>query len=132
MKKEKKDKKEENKFHKAYGALSNLSYIARQMWSHDKMTIGVVALYGFFTPVAAYLWTFMLKFVIDIVTKHDSVKKLISIIFITFIIQLICTLCQSYTWSQWWRPIGVRTAMLIKKNGRIESPIPRKTALTML
>lgn len=119
MKKEKKDKKEENKFHKAYGALSNLSYIARQMWSHDKMTIGVVALYGFFTPVAAYLWTFMLKFVIDIVTKHDSVKKLISIIFITFIIQLICTLCQSYTWSQWWRPIGVRTAMLIKKNVKI-------------
>ena len=115
----KKEEKQENKFHKVYGPWSNLAYIAKEMWSHDKMTIGTVALYGFFTPVAAYLWTFMLKFIIDIATRHDSVKKLLTIIFITFVIQMVCTLCQSYTWAQWWRPIGVRIGMLIKKNIKV-------------
>ena len=112
----KKEKKKDTKFHKTYGLASNLSYIVKEMWKYDKITLVVVGFYGFFTPIAAYLWTFMSKFVIDIVTRKDDVKKLIGIIFITFIIQLVCTLCQSWSWGQWWRPISVRLSMLIQKN----------------
>ena len=112
----KKEKKKDTKFHKTYGLASNLSYIVKEMWKYDKITLVVVGFYGFFTPIASYLWTFMSKFVIDIVTRKDDVKKLIGIIFITFIIQLVCTLCQSWSWGQWWRPISVRLSILIQKN----------------
>ena len=112
----KKEKKKDTKFHKTYGLASNLSYIVKEMWKYDKITLVVVGFYGFFTPIAAYLWTFMSKFVIDIVTRKDDIKKLIGIIFITFIIQLVCTLCQSWSWGQWWRPISVRLSVLIQKN----------------
>ena len=117
----KKEKKQENKYHKEYGVFSNLSYIAKEMWNCDKMTIVSVGLYGLLTPIAAYLWTFMSKYVIDIVTRQEEFKKMVIILSITFIIQMACTLSQSYNWAQWWRPIKVRTKMLIKKNYKFMS-----------
>ena len=78
MKKKKKEE-EKNKYHKEYGAFHNLAYIARRMYRYDKMTALVIALAAVCTPVAAYLWTFMSKFVIDVVTRKDDSEKLLFI-----------------------------------------------------
>ncbi len=115
MKKKKKEE-EKNKYHKEYGAFHNLAYIARRMYRYDKMTALVIALAAVCTPVAAYLWTFMSKFVIDVVTRKDDAEKLLFIIGITFVIQAVFTMLQSYMWSQWWRYIGARFDLIIKKN----------------
>ncbi|MBR5420774.1 MAG: ABC transporter ATP-binding protein [Lachnospiraceae bacterium] len=116
MKKKKKEEEKKNKYHKEYGAFHNLGYIAVRMYRYDKMTALVIALAAICTPVAAYLWTFMAKFVIDVVTRKDEVEKLLFIIGITFVIQAVFTMLQSYMWSQWWRYIGARFDLIIKKN----------------
>ncbi|MCR5251932.1 MAG: ABC transporter ATP-binding protein/permease [Lachnospiraceae bacterium] len=107
---------EKNKFHREYGPVSNLRYIARVMFGFDRTTAWVITLSAICTPVAAYLWTFMSKFVIDVVTRKDKVENLFIIICITFVIQTVFTLLQSYMWAQWWRYIGVRFHLIIKKN----------------
>ncbi|MCR5558098.1 MAG: ABC transporter ATP-binding protein/permease [Butyrivibrio sp.] len=114
MGKKKEDSK--NKFHKDYGPISNLVNIAKGMVAYDKMTSVTILLSAICTPICAYLWTFMAKFVIDVVTRKDEVKKLFFIICITFVIQLIFTVMQSYMWAQWWRYIGARHEFIIKKN----------------
>ena len=76
----KKEKKEENKFHREYGPFRNLAYIAREMYAYDKLTALTIALSAICTPICAYLWTFMSKFVIDVVTRQDKVEKLIGIL----------------------------------------------------
>ena len=116
MGKKKEKEEEKNKYHKEYGAFSNLAYVAVRMVRFDKMTAFTIFLAAVCTPVAAYLWTFMSKFVIDVVTRQDTVKKLITIICITFVIQAVFTMLQSYMWAQWWRYIGARTDLIIKKN----------------
>ena len=115
MKKQKK-KEEQNHYHKEYGAFHNLAYIAKSMVRSDKMTAFVIFLSAVCTPVAAYLWTFMSKFVIDMITRKESAMHLLMIIGITFVIQAVFTLLQSYMWAQWWRYIGARFDLIIEKN----------------
>ena len=115
-KKKKEEEKEKNKFHRVYNPLSNLAYVAVRMVRSDKMTAFTIFLSAVCTPVAAYLWTFMSKLVIDVVTRQDTLKKLIIIICITFVIQAVATMLQSYMWAQWWRYIAARTDLIIKKN----------------
>ena len=112
----KKKEKDENKFHKEYGPVKNLGYIAKEMYRYDRTTALVITLAAICTPIAAYLWTFMSKFVIDVVTRKDSAEKLLFIICITFVIQAVFTMLQSWMWSQWWRYIGARFDLIIKKN----------------
>ena len=112
----KKKEKDENKFHKEYGPLKNLGYIAKEMYRYDKTTALVITLSAICTPIAAYLWTFMSKFVIDVVTRKDDTQKLLFIICITFVIQAVFTMLQSWMWAQWWRYIGARFDLIIKKN----------------
>ncbi len=111
-----KKEEEKNKFHKEYGPLKNLGYIAKEMYRYDKTTALVIVMSAICTPVAAYLWTFMSKFVIDVVTRKDTAEKLLFIICITFVIQAVFTMLQSWTWAQWWRYIGARFDLIIKKN----------------
>ena len=114
----KKKEEEKNKYHKEYGAFNNLAYIAKNMYCYDKKTALVIVLSAICTPVAAYLWTFMSKFVIDVVTNKDKVEKLLVIICITFAIQTVFTMLQSWMWAQWWRYIGARFDLIIKKNAK--------------
>ena len=114
----KKKEEEKNKYHTEYGALSNLWYVGKGMAAHDKMTLFTVFLSAVCTPVAAYLWTFMSKFVIDVITRKETAMKLLSIICITFVVQAVFTVLQSYMWAQWWRYIGVRTQFILDKNLR--------------
>ncbi len=62
---------EKNKFHKEYGPIKNLWFIAKEMVGYDKMTAVTVLLSAICTPICAYLWTFMAKFVIYVVTRKE-------------------------------------------------------------
>lgn len=112
----KKSEETKNRFHKEYGPISNLVYIAGEMVGYDKMTAVTILLSAICTPICAYLWTFMAKFVIDVVTRKEEVKDLLFIISITFVLQLVFTILQSYMWAQWWRYIGARQHLIIQKN----------------
>ena len=116
MKTKKKQEEEKNRYHKEYGALSNLRYVAKGMIAHDKMTLLTIILSAICGPVMAYLWTFMSKFVIDAITRKESVQQLGMIIGITFGIQAVITVLDSYKKAQWWRYIGARTDFILKKN----------------
>ena len=111
-----KNKEEQNRFHKEYGAFHNLAYIARSMVASDRITAVVIFLSAVCAPVTAYLWTFMSKFVIDVVTRKESALHLLMIIGVTFVLQMVFTLLQSCMGAQWWRYIGARFDLIIEKN----------------
>ena len=120
MKKKKEKEEEKNRFHREYGAFSNVNYIARSIVKYEPILVFLIISAMIFEPVMNYLWTFMSKFVIDIITAKKSVKDLVIVIAVAFTVQLVFTLLREYQNSQrWWRYIRVRFGLLSLKNRRI-------------
>lgn len=114
MKKDKNKKADENRFHKEYGLFSNVKYIAKNMFSIEPKLKLIIVLSAIVAPGVNYLWTFISKFVIDIITGEGDVTSLIKVMLIMFAVQLAFTLTDSYVSSQnWWRYINARFKMMI-------------------
>ena len=118
MRKDSEKNKDKNRYHREHGLLSNLAFIWKNMVGFDRMTVLTIVIAGLCSPVVAYLWTFMSKLVIDVVTNKEGLDKLFVIICITFVLQTVFTMLQSYMWAQWWRYVGARFNMIVNKNRR--------------
>lgn len=112
-KKETKEEEKKNPFHKEYGPVSNTKYVVKNLIKYDKKFIGFFAISIITAPFMSYLWTFISKFVIDIVTNQKTVGELGIILGITFVIQIVVTMLQSYATNQSdFRYIFVRFKMI--------------------
>lgn len=112
-KKETKEEEKKNPFHKEYGPVSNTKYVVKNLIKYDKKFIGFFAISIITAPFMSYLWTFISKFVIDIVTNQKTVGELGIILGITFVIQIVVTMLQSYATNQSdFRYIFVRFKMM--------------------
>ncbi len=112
-KKEIKEEEKKNPFHKEYGPVSNTKYVVKNLIKYDKKFIGFFAISIITAPFMSYLWTFISKFVIDIVTNQKTVGELGIILGITFVIQIVVTMLQSYATNQSdFRYIFVRFKMM--------------------
>lgn len=120
--KNKKKEENTNRLHKEYGAWSNFKYIAGKMAHFDHLLIPLIILTAITAPVMNYLWTFISKFVIDAITEHAEIKKLIITMIIAFAVQAVFTMLQSCVSAEnWWRYVAVRFKMMSEKNHKVMS-----------
>lgn len=117
MFKKNKEKKDENKYHKEYGAFSNVKYVLRNMNESQPQLKYLIIGAAICNPIIRYLWTYISKFVIDMVTGEASIEKLVWIMAMLFAVQVIVTMLDSFIQSQtWWRYITARFYMMGQKN----------------
>ena len=122
IKKKKKEKAQEpkNPYHVDHGLWSNVKYICRNMVRYEKSLPWLILLIAVATTSMRYLWNFIAKFVLDMVSNSESVEKLITLMVGVFVVQCATTMASSFANNQlWWRYIGVRTLMMVAKNRKI-------------
>ncbi len=118
----KKEIKEENKnpLHKDYGVLSNTRYVLKAMISHNKWFLVLIPIGVICAPVMQYLWTFISKFVIDMITGEKGVESLLWLMVMFAAIQMISTMLNTYYYSEiWWRYIFTRFRLMSEKNAKV-------------
>ena len=112
MKKREKEK-EKNPLHKQYGIMSNIMYILRSMNTYSKKFAVLIPLGVVCAPFMYYLWSFISKFVIDIITGENSTERLLFIMIIFTVIQIVSTVLNTYVSNRlWWMYIATRFMLL--------------------
>ena len=97
-----------------------MKYICRNMVRYEKSLPWLILLIAVATTSMRYLWNFIAKFVLDMVSNGESVEKLITLMVGVFVVQCATTMASSFANNQlWWRYIGVRTLMMVAKNRKI-------------
>ena len=76
MKKNKEKEKNTNPYHKEYGVFSNSIHALKSMLSYSHRFIPVIIISVVCAPIMQYLWSFISKFVIDMITTGQSVTAL--------------------------------------------------------
>lgn len=111
-----------NKYHHKYGILSNTWYILKKMFHHEPFFCFLIPLGMFSTTVMKYLWTFISKFVIDLVTGEQTNQSLYYLIALFVAIQLLVTMLDTYFTNEiFWRYIHTRFEMMYDKNMKVMS-----------
>lgn len=117
MKKKKTQHQEKNPLHREYGIQKNAAFILSSMIRHDKMFLVLLPIGMICAPFAKYLWTFLSKFIIDLITGEGSREQLLWLMLGFFLVQVISTMLNTYyNGGVWCRFIGVRMAMILKLN----------------
>lgn len=116
-----KKKKDENQnpYHKEHGLFSNMRYIMDNMFRYvPKMRlyipIGVIC-----APLMQYLWTFITKFVIDMITGEKGWESLLWLIAMVTAVQIVSTMMNTWRGSKWSWFIYARMKMMVEFNRKI-------------
>lgn len=108
----KKKEREENPLHREYGIVSNVCYILKNMIQQDKAFVWLVPIGILVAPAMQYLWTFISKFVIDMITGEGDTKELFVLMAVFTVIQMAASLLNTFYYSElWWRFVRVRVLM---------------------
>lgn len=121
-KREEKAKEEKkNPYHKEYGLWSNLRYMVSRAVKYDKGFLWLIPLGMITAPVMRYLWNFISKLVIDLITQEGDTQQLFALMLFFATIQVVFTLLNTtYGNEFWWRCIYVRCAMMnSEKNAKV-------------
>lgn len=121
-KKEKEKEKEEKKnpYHKEYGLFSNIRYLCKAMVRFQPKLPFMILLGMIGEPCMQYLWTFLSKFIIDVISENGGVDRLLRIILIFAVLQLATTMLGTYrNWDMWTRFINVRQRLMSLKNHKV-------------
>ncbi len=85
------------------------------MFREDKGFYYLIPLGILVAPIMSYLWSFITKVVIDMVTSEGTPRDLLPTIILFTVIQIVSTMLNSYYWgSVWYRYIGVRMTLMTK------------------
>ena len=76
MKKNKEKEKNTNPYHKEYGVFSNSIHALKSMLGYSHKFILVITISIVCAPIMQYLWSFISKFVIDMITKDRVLLRL--------------------------------------------------------
>ena len=116
-----KKKKDENQnpYHKDYGLFSNMRYIMSNMFRYvPKMRlyipVGIIC-----APLMQYLWTFITKFVVDMITGEKGWESLLWLIAMVTMVQIISTMMNTWRGSKWSWFIYARMKMMVEFNRKI-------------
>ena len=112
IKKKGEDEEQEpkNPYHVEHGLWSNVKYIWKNMVRYERSLPWLILLIAVATTSMRYLWNFIAKFVLDMVSNGEPAEKLIFLMVGVFIAQCATTMASSFANNQlWWRYIGVRT-----------------------
>lgn len=119
MKKKEKKQQDKNPLHREYGLFRNIAFTLRNMIAYDKHFLLLIPLGVLCAPVLRYLWTFLSKFILDMITGEGDPDGLLRLILLFAAVQTSATMLQTYSWNHiFWRYIRTRTAMLIRMNAK--------------
>ncbi len=120
MFRKKKEEEKKNPIIKEYSLWSNLCFIFWNMFHYQKALIFLIPLGALTQPVTAYLWTFVSKYVIELITAQKPWQDLIGMMLI-FVVLMIGFLCiGSFYWgSTWYRYIGTRMSLMVRLNRKV-------------
>lgn len=118
--KKKENKEEKNPLHKDHGVFSNVKYILRAMVRYDKGFLWLIPIGMICAPIMQYLWTFISKFVIDIITGEAGIDRLLRLMLMFMATQAASTMLNAYYSSEiWWRYIAARCKLMSEKNAKV-------------
>ncbi len=118
----KNEEEKKNPLTKEYSLWSNICFIFGNMFRYQKALIWLVPMPVFIHPVTGYLWTFVSKYVIELITEERSWQELMPLILIFFVIMLVGLCLNTFYWSNtWYRYIGVRMSLMIRLNRKAMS-----------
>ncbi len=107
----------ENPYHKEYGLFSNLWFTLRAMKKYAPLIILMLPLGFVLMPVQRYLWSFLSKYIIDLITVEGSVQSLAKIIIIFTVILIAFYILQTFYYNKLWvLKILVRMKIVMQKN----------------
>lgn len=116
--KKKKDE-DQNPYHKDYGLFGNMRYVMSNMFKYvPKMRryipVGIIC-----APLMQYLWTFITKFVIDMITSESGWETLLWLISAVTAVQIASTMLNTWRNSKWSWFIYARMKMMVEFNRKI-------------
>ena len=112
--------------HTNYGLFSNMAYIVKKMWQYKRVCIGLILIGAVTQSVMRYLWSYIAKFVIDIVqiqagqTQKDF-KPLVGVLLIALIVEVICMGANIIINSKTWYFIKVRFDLITERIEKVLS-----------
>lgn len=115
--KDNKNKTDKNPLHKDYTLRSNMKFIFGTMFREEKALRYLIPLGIFVAPIMSYLWNFISRSIIKLITNEQDWQALLPLILTFAIIILLATILNTYYWSStWFRYIGVRMHLMTKLN----------------
>lgn len=112
MSKQEKEK-DKNPYHKEYGLWSNIRYILEYALKQDKKFYFLIPLGMVVAPAMQYLWNFISKFVIDMITGEGNAERLFFLMAGFTALQIIITMANTYYYSDYsWRCIRFRFLLM--------------------
>lgn len=114
----KKDKKQnDDLYHKKFSLFSNVKYLLGEMKEHSKSLFVFFPIAFFVLALNRYIWSFLSKFIIDLVTNNGSVKSLLILIGIFSALILFIFFMQTFYYNKTWSKfIFLRIKILMKMN----------------
>lgn len=120
--KREKEEKNKNPLHVEHSLFSNIRYILHYMFQCSKRFYLLIPLGMLCAPVVQYLWTFISKLVIDMITGEGTTERLLFLMLFFTVAQIVATMANTYYNSEmWWRYIYTRFVMINEKNMKIMS-----------
>lgn len=112
-KKSKEKEKDKNPYHKEYGLWSNVRYMFGHAVKYEKSFLWLLPLGMVVAPFMQYLWNFISKFVIDMITGAGEPEELFFLMLGFTLIQIVSTMANTFYYSEfWWRCIRVRFLLM--------------------
>lgn len=121
LKKTEKSEEQKNPLHREYGLLSNIRYITGNMFRHAPIFKLLIPIGIICAPLMNYLWTFITKFVVDMITGEKDWKGLLLIMTLVTLIQILSTMLNTWYNSKWPWYVMVRFRMMVEKNRKAMS-----------
>lgn len=90
--KKKINKEKANPYHKEYGVISNSIHALKSMLSYSHRFIPIIIIGVVCAPIMQYLWSFISKFVIDMINDNRQVSALILLMTGFAVIQILSTI----------------------------------------
>ncbi len=112
--------------HTNYGLFSNMAYIVKKMWQYKRICIWLILIGAVTQSVMRYLWSYIAKFVIDIVqiqagqTEKD-IKPLLWVLLIALLVEVVCMGANIIINSKTWYFIKVRFDLITERIEKVLS-----------
>ena len=116
MKKKKQTDEKKNPLHREYGLLNNLKWIFSAVLKYDRAILLFAGIGVLCAPLMSYLWTFISKFIIDLITGEGDTDSLLVMMAVFTVIQLVSTMLSTLPNGEWHRYIRVRFMLILEKN----------------
>lgn len=123
----KKKEKEKNPLHTEYGILSNVFYVLKKIKQYKPVLLILMAIGVVTNSLMQYLWSFIGKFVIDIVqaqseTPEKDISPLITLLIITTLVEFISMGLNTFTDNKrWYLFVNVRMQVMTERIRKVLS-----------